>query len=147
MSKSKRWSVGVVVALALFALACGSFAPPESCGEDIGGTADEALFAEHFTQMDLVVESTGASGEPDDEMGEVFTSGDGLVIRAESLGEVSVRACVQPRSGGGQIPFDETETLAEGEDTFSLGSFDEGSYVIRVIVDGTLVRNLVFGVE
>ena len=38
--------------LSLVVIACGSFAPPESC--EAGGTADEVKFNELFTEMGLV---------------------------------------------------------------------------------------------
>ena len=50
----------VCITLGLVVSACGSFAPPESC--DVGGTADEAKFDQHFTRMELVNEATGQPG-------------------------------------------------------------------------------------
>ena len=43
--------------------ACGSFSLPESCGA--GGTADETIYAQHFTWMEIVNEATDSHGEPD----------------------------------------------------------------------------------
>jgi len=37
--------------------------------------------------------------------------------------------------------------VPQGAGTLSLGSFAPGSYVVRVIVDGVLVKNLTFAVE
>lgn len=133
----------IVVALA--ASACGSFKPPEDCG--VGGTADEAKFARHFAQMELVNKATGQPGEESAEDGVQFSATDVVAIRAESLGTTSVRACVQERKGGGKIALDVTVTAEEGERLLPLGLFPEGSYVVRVIVDGTLVKNLTFVVQ
>lgn len=147
LTSKHRLLTVICVALGLIASACGSFSPPESCGEGIGGTADEAKFAQHFTLMELVNEATGQPGPLDAEGGLQFAATDRLAIRTESLAEISVQACVQERKGGGKIPFNQTQTVGQGADSFSLGSFAPGSYVVRVIVDGVLVKNLPFVVK
>jgi hypothetical protein len=53
----------------------------------------------------------------------------------------------QNPEGGGQIPFDQTQTAPEGSASLALGTFEPGGYVIRVIVDGTLVKNFPFVVK
>ena len=139
-----RW-VALGIALALIASACGSFGPPESCG--VGGTADEAKFSQYFAQMELVDATTGQPGPVDPESGPQFAATAKLEIRAKSKAPVALRACVQSRRGGGKIPFDQTQSLPLGPGSLSLGSFAPGSYVVRVVVDGVLVRNLTFMVE
>lgn len=146
ISKRKLW-VATGLALGLIASACGSFSPPESCGEGIGGTADESKFAQHFAQIELVNKATSQSGNLDAEGVLQFAAADQLAIRAESLAEVSVRACVQELKGGGQVAFDQVQMMAQGEDDFALGSFSPGSYVVRVIADGVLVKNLTFEIK
>jgi hypothetical protein len=133
----------LAAAFALPMLGCGSFAPPKSCGEGIGGTADEALFAQHFSSMELIREATGI---PPVEMGgeKVVSPDDPLAIKVQALSSTEVRVCVQERVGGGGIPLDKTFAVEQGESVLSLGGFSAGSYVVRVIVDGTLVRNLPF---
>jgi len=132
------------VVLGLLVSACGA---PESCGENIGGTADEAAYAQRFARMALVNEGTGQPGAADPEGGVQFAAADRLAIQVESLAEVTVRACVQERKGGGKIALNQSQTVGQGEDSFALGSFERGSYVVRVIVDGTLVKNLPFVVK
>jgi hypothetical protein len=131
--------------LTLAALACGSFAPPESCVDT--GTADEEAFNSQFTSMLVVDAATGEPGEPHPEGGLSFSSEDQLAVAIESLGEVEVRFCVTQRKGGGQIVYDETHTVQEGETTVTLTAFDSDPYVIRVIVNDTLVKNLPFTIE
>ena len=128
-------------------LACGSFAPPQSCGEGIGGTADEALFAEYFSDMQLVIEGTDEVPPPGSESGALVSTGDSLTVKMQVLKTATVRACVQERAGGGGIPADETRTVQPGEAYLPLGEFEKGSYVARIIVDGTLVKNLTFEVK
>jgi hypothetical protein len=137
----------VLAAFAVNLLACGSFAPPASCGEGIGGTADEALFGRYFSDMNLVLEATGEAPPPGSDSSAVVGPGDSLTIRMQVLQAVDVRACVQERAGGGGIPADKTASVAPGEAFLSLGEFERGSYVVRVIVDGTLVKNLTFEVK
>lgn len=135
----------VLSSLTLAALACGSFAPPESCIDT--GTADEEAFTAQFNSMHVVNAATGEPGEPHPEGGLSFSSGDQLAVVVESLGEVDVRFCVTQRRGGGEIVYDETHTVQEGETTIRLTSFDRDTYVIRVIVNNTLVKNLPFITE
>lgn len=135
----------VISSLTLAASACGSFAPPESCIDT--GTADEDAFTAQFISMQLVNASTGEPGEPHPEGGLSFSSDDQLAVVVDSLGEVAVRFCVTQRRGGGEIVYDETHTVQEGITTITLTSFDNDPYVIRVIVNETLIRNFPFIIE
>ena len=134
-----------VLLLAVSILACGSFSPPEDCGEGIGGTADEALFGEYFASMDLVDANTWQPG-PEGENGRQFGQ-DPLLIMFDARSDVEVRACIQNTVGGGKLAFDETQSFAAGSNEFQVGAFEPGHYVIRVIVDGVLVRNFPFEVK
>lgn len=132
-----------VAALSLVLAGCAGFGPPQSCGA--GGTADEVAFARAFTALELVDGTTGQPpAERDPEFGPIFTTAAQLAIRAEALAGVSVRACVEGRTGGAKIGFDGTQTLSAGVGTMPLGSFEAGPWVVRVIVDGVLVKNLPF---
>ncbi len=145
MPTSRFRFVFVLFVSATFLAAC-SFGPPPSCGDDIGGTADSGKFDQTFTAMSLVSEATGEAG-PEGESGAQFASGESLAIQIESKTDVEVRACVQPLSGTKEIPLDQTQTFSQGTSSFGIGSFDPGTYVIRVIVDGTLVKNFPFAVR
>lgn len=148
MAPSRRVAaIAVLVAIGLIVPACGSFAPPESCGEWIGGTADEARFAQHFTEMHLVSEATGRPGPEDPEAGIQVTATERVAVEAATLADVTVWTCVQERRGGGKIAFNQEHRAAQGGARLSLGSFKSGSYVVRVIVDGTLLKNLTFLVK
>jgi hypothetical protein len=140
----KYWHIGVSIIMMFMLTACGSFSPPETCG--VGGTADETKFTQHFRWMELVNEVSGSPGEPDQEGGFQFTSSDQLAITTENINEVSLRACVEERKGGGEITLDKTQGLSPGSRRISLGLFEPGIYVVRVIVDGNQVRNLPFSV-
>jgi hypothetical protein len=137
----------VLAAFMVNLFACGSFGPPASCGETIGGTADEALYGRYFSDMNLVSEATGEVPPPGSENSPVVSSDDPLTIKMQALKAAEVRACVQERVGGGGIPADESATVAPGEAFLPLGKFSSGSYVVRVIVDGALVKNLTFEVK
>ena len=134
-----------VALLILIVSACTS-GPPPSCGEDIGGVADPTTFDQYFGAMALVNQTTGQPG-PDGEQGSQFAQADPLVIQADVRAAVELRACVQPLSGGGELAFDGTQTLGPGTGQVELGAFSPGTYVVRVIVGGTLVKNLPFEVQ
>ena len=141
MAVKTRRAAATLTAIILILSSCG---PPQSCG--VGGIADKAAFSQYFAQMVLVSGGTGESGQPGDN-GPRFTPTDEIVIQAESLNEVSLRACVEERGAGGQIPFDDARILPAGTGSFSVGSFPPGNYVVRVTVDDTLVINLAFSVQ
>jgi hypothetical protein len=144
---SRRISIllAVCAALAVTLAACGAAKPPESCG--VGGTADDTAFAQHFAMMELVNKVTGEAGQQDPEAGVAFAAGDLLAIRVNALGDVSVRTCVQGRDSGGRIALDQNITAEKGERLLPLASFPKGSYVVRVIIDGVLVKNLPLAVK
>jgi hypothetical protein len=123
-----------------------SFGPPQGCGDNIGGTANEALFDQRFSSMALVSQTTGQPG-PNGEEGEQYGQDEALRLEAETKAEVTVRACVQCRSGGGDLPLDKAERMAAGQGSMDLGTFGSGSYVVRVIVEDTLVKNFPFQVK
>ncbi|GEM_PF-2537256 len=137
--------VVTLFALILPLSAC-SFGPPPSCGDVIGGTADTAKFNQYFISMALISQASGQPG-PEGENGAQYSPGEALAIRAESKSEVAVRACIQPRGGGTSLAFDQTQTMPQGTGTFSIGTFQKGTFVIRVIVDGVLVKNFPFEIK
>jgi hypothetical protein len=129
----------VIVFITGIILTSCSFGPPPSCGDNIGGTADTA-------KMNLVYESSGQPGQ-DGENGMQFSNGEPLIIQVDSKSEVSLRACIQPLSGGKEITLDETTSLSKGSGSVSIGALKTGTYVIRVILDNTLVKNFPFVVK
>ncbi|HET7012056.1 MAG TPA: hypothetical protein VFI11_14870, partial [Anaerolineales bacterium] len=100
-----------------------------------------------FESMQLLDEVTLTAGPPTDESEATFSENTPLIIRASVLGDVTVRACVQQRAGGGQIVFEQEASLPPGEGHFPIGAFEPGNYVVRVQADGVLVRNLTFTIE
>ncbi|MDP3047454.1 MAG: hypothetical protein Q8O07_08260 [Chloroflexota bacterium] len=145
MSPIRVLALALLTLMALAAAGC-AVGPPPSCGDNIGGTADTAKFDQSFGSLALVSQSTGQPGAPGQE-GAEFAQGTALAIQADSKAEVALRACIQPRSGGASLALDKTQTLAAGKGTFNLGSFPPGSYVVRGIVAGTLVKNFPFVVK
>lgn len=148
MKRSKlALSVPVFVALALLGAACGSLGPPPECTEGLGGTADEALFAQYFTAMELVSADSGQPGGPA-ENGASFPGGEPLAVNVSAGAAVTVRFCVQGFYDGGVIADDLTADLVPGANQVHLDTFDTSAdYVVRVIVDGVLVKNLPFTLQ
>jgi hypothetical protein len=97
--------------------------------------------------MLLYDETTGGSPRIHTEAGPTFLQDTSVSIQVESTESIEVRFCVEERRGGGEISFDEVRTISGGVTIVSLESFVPGSYVIRVILDDVLVRNLPFVVE
>jgi hypothetical protein len=133
-----------VTLLGLGAGACGSISPPESCTNT---GFDEAAFSEYFTDMHLINAATGEPGERDPEQGDRYATDDQIAVRIESLDDVEVRFCIEQRKGGGQIVYDQLHGIVQGENTVTLTTFDSDPYVIRVIVNEVLVKNLTFFTE
>lgn len=133
-----------IMVLPLLLLASCGFGPPPSCGDEIGGTADEAAFAHSFNSLALISQSSGLPGA-EGENGMQFSAAESLALTVDARSALTLRACVQPR-GPGTMAFDRSKDLAAGEGSFELGSFSAGNYVIRVIVDNLLVKNFSFQV-
>ena len=133
----------VISALGLAALACGSFAPPESCAN---AGFDEEAFDTFFNSIQIVYAGTGEPGElaEGDDRGLRFSTDDQLAVLVDSKGETEVTICVEQRKGGGQIVYNQTLTVQGGESTVPLTAFDSDPYVIRVIVNEMLVKSLTF---
>ena len=140
-----RKSIAVLLVLG-FTLASCSSGPPPSCGEEIGGVADTARFDQYFSSMNLVQQNTGAI-PPEGESGAEFPRGAGLTIQFESKSDVEVRICIQPLDAGDDQVFNQNHPVVEGEGSINLGAFKPGNYVVRVIVDGVLIKNFPFSVQ
>ena len=145
MSRQALCALLSMFLISLFLVSCGQFSPPESCGA--GGTVHEETFNQTFAEMLLYDETRGGSPLIDTEAGPTFFPDRPVSIQIESLSSARVRFCVEERRGGGEISFDEIRTVSEGDSIISLGVFDSGSYVIRVIIEDVLIRNLPFVVE
>jgi|WetSurMetagenome_2_1015567.scaffolds.fasta_scaffold126712_1 hypothetical protein len=143
MKKALFFTIGFGL---LISMAACSFGPPPDCGDTIGGVADTAKFDQFFNTMNLVSLTTGNSG-PEGDSGQQYSQGESLAINIDVKSEVAVRACIQPMGGGSSLTLDETITFSQGVGSFDLGSFSKGTYVIRVIVDNTLVKNFPFSVN
>ena len=147
MKPFSRTLLVALAALALLAAACGQIGPPPECAEGLGGTADQTLFAQYFTSMELVSAASGQPGAPA-ENGASFPVSEPLAINASVLTEVSARFCVQGFYASGVIADDLTADLVPGENQVHLDAFDTAAdYVVRVIVDGVLVKNLPFTLQ
>ena len=145
ISKSSRFSLSLA-ALAVTALACGSLVPPESCPST---SFDPEAFATYFNDMQLVSAASGQPGQPDsgDDRGQGFSTDEELAIIVDNLGDIELTICITERKGGGQIVYNQTHTIQEGRSTIPLMAFESDPYVIRVIVEEVLVRNLTFFTE
>ncbi len=130
--------------LVISSLAACSFGPPESCGETIGGVADTAKFDQYFSRMAFITQE-GMEGTPGDN-GVEFSTSDNLELRADVLTDVTVRLCIQGMTSG-SIAFDQTQSFTAGASGMGVGSFEPGTYVMRVIVEDTLVKNFPFTIK
>lgn len=145
MSKPRFQLLISLILLTSTISSCGPISPPESCGA--GGTANEGTFNQHFVEMRLYDETLGGSPRIHTEAGPTFLANSLVSVQAETLMSVEVRFCVEERKGGGEISFDEVRMIPDGDNVISIEVFEPGSYVIRVIQNGVLVRNLPFIVE
>ena len=142
-----RTLISSIPALTILLSACGALVPPESCGEGIGRTADEMAFAQHFRTVELISGETGLLGELGDDDTPVFSTGEELMLTVMSRGRIELFACVQEQKGRRKIVAERVGRMEEGPARIPLGTFEEGSYVVRVIVSKVLVKNLPFVVE
>ena len=131
-----------VMILLLASSGC-DFGSPPSCAEYIGGATDLAIFNQYFNSMDLISQTTGQPGSEGEE-GMQFAQIEPLVLQIDVKSEVAIRACVESRTGGGQIPFDQIQEFSAGFGVFEVGVFEPGAYVMWVIVEEVLVKSFPF---
>ena len=141
--RSGKFTTAILAtAVAFVAAACagGTEQSKECTG---GGTADEAVFAQHFSQMgfDSGLPATGEGGQE-------FAPSESVVLAVGAKGEVAIRFCAQKRSRTGDVAYDQEHSLPAGESRVNLGTFQEkGDYVVRASVGGLLVKNLAFTIR
>ncbi|MBI4201890.1 MAG: hypothetical protein HY532_02075 [Chloroflexi bacterium] len=136
-------TIGLAAVLSMAAaLACGG--PTEQAQEcAAGGSADEGLFAQHFDRMEF-----SSGGPPTGEGGQVFGPAEDVVVLAATKSETTTRFCVQERGRTSKVMYDQAQTLPAGDNEINLGPFGEqGDYVVRVLLNGALVKNLIFTVS
>jgi len=134
-----------ILLVLLFAVSC-DVGPPRECDVEISDSADEELFSQYFSNMSLADEK-GFEGIPHDEYGVVFDPSIPLVVSFNALKSGSIKFCVQSRSGSKFIPATRDAIFEAGSSSITISNFMDGSYVIRVIVEDTLVKNFSFGTE
>ena len=133
-----------IVTMIALATACEETGSPEDC--ELGVVADTDAFEAAFDSMELIDDETGESFEETAD-GFIVPEGTVVSISATAVDTTDWRACQQERVGGGDIVLDEEWTQEAGEESFLLGEFPPLDYVVRVGVDGVLVKNLPFTVE
>ena len=137
-----RFHVAVVVGLlaGLLALACGG--APQGCPGMTSGSADQAAFATSFSAMGLARQGGAPIAD-----NVVFAPADTIEIAATALQETQTRLCVQSTASGGKVQSDKTQAVAKGDSRVAVGKLTASSYVVRVFVGSTLVKNLPFTVK
>ncbi len=135
-------AAALLACLALASAACGSGAqsPAPRCATT--GSADAGAFEKSFSKMVLV-----GGGADDPESGRIYREADAVSVSATATATTTARFCVNFRDGSGRIAADVTKDLRATETTVDLGTFEPASYVVRVSVGGTLVKNLAFVVK
>lgn len=127
-----------------FVSSCRALSPPESCG--LGGYANDTAYGLYLDKFDLL-DVNGNPGEPDRDGLPRFEEGQALNLWLQVKAAARIRICVEETRGGGEIAFDETTPLTAGQSAISLGVLESGPYVIRMSIDGTLLRNVAFSVR
>lgn len=124
---------------------CDTFAPSKLCGEDT--EADHTAFNRFFSELQLIDLAITTPGDEQEQVGRVFKNPASLTIKGTLINESEIRLCIFGAKRNGEVVFDEFFVLSSGEQSISLGEFEEGPYIIRVYADGKLVENLSFLIQ
>ncbi|TFH34504.1 MAG: hypothetical protein E4G99_09365 [Anaerolineales bacterium] len=143
-NKRKAIILLMTVVVLTFVSSCRALRPPESCG--LGGNANETGYGLYFEKLDLL-DVSGSPGIPDRDGLPRFEEGQALNLWLQVKSDTRVRVCVEETRGGGEIAYDETTPLASGQNAITLGILESGPYVLRMSIDGTLVRSVPFSVR
>jgi hypothetical protein len=112
----------------------------------VGGFANQTAYNLYFNEASLL-DVDGNPGEPDRDGAPRFGEDKAINLWLRVKSDVRVRICVEETRGGGEIAYDETRPLQSGQSAIALGTLDRGPYVIRLSIDGTLVRNIPFSIR
>lgn len=127
-----------------FVSSCRALRPPDSCG--LGSFANETAYGLYLDDLDLL-DVSGNTGEPDRDGAPQFEEGEAINLWLQVKSDTRIRICVEETRGGGEIAFDETAAYTTGQNAVTFGVLERGPYVIRISIDGTLVRNIPFSVR
>jgi len=97
--------------------------------------------------MQLANEQGEESSGGTKQIGRVFEAPASLTLESTLVKASQVRLCIFGAKIRGEVVFDETYSLIVGDQSFDLGYFEEGPFVIRVYADGKLVENISFLME
>lgn len=123
---------------------CRALRPPESCG--LGSFANDTGFGLYLDDLDLL-DVEGRPGEPDRDGTPRFEEGQAINLWLQVKSDTRIRICVEETRGGGEIVYDETTSFTSGQRAVPFGVLERGPYVIRIGIDGTLIRNIPFSVR
>jgi hypothetical protein len=133
-----------IILLLGFVSSCRALRPPESCG--VGSFANDTGFGLYLDDLDLL-DVDGSPGEPDRDGTPRFEEGQAINLWLQVKSDTRIRICVEETRGGGEIVYDETSSFSSGQSAVTFGVLERGPYVIRISIDGTLVRNVPFSVR
>ena len=135
----------LLILLGLAISSCDTYQPSQLCGLETD--PDHTLFEEYFSKLLLVNQTNSKPGGEAQQAGRVFVEPASLVLDTALINDAQVRLCVFGAKIKGEVVFDESYVLSAGSQSFSLGEFKEGPYIIRVYADSKLVENISFLVE
>ncbi|MFA6127168.1 MAG: hypothetical protein WC699_07685 [Bacteroidales bacterium] len=142
--KTEKWNLILLVLVGCLLIASCKKADTVSCTDKVGGTADPVKFSTNFNDMQLVESVSGLPGTEDSDKGLTFNASDQLVIWMDCKVGTPVTFCIQQRNASGKVMYNQSHNVQAGTSEINIGSFNANDYVIRVIVDNTLIKNFPF---
>jgi hypothetical protein len=137
----KRRSTLILVSAVLilsFVSSCRALRPPDSCGQ--GSFANDTAYGLYLDDLDLL-DVNGNVGEPDRDGTPRFEEGQAINLWLQVKSDTRIRICLE------ESAFDETSSFSPGQSAVTFGVLERGPYVIRISIDGTLVRSMPFSVR
>ena len=118
------------------------FAPPslEPCGELLESKENEDLLKNYFEYLRFHNGETGEAFDVDENGFLVLTTRDFLGIGYKSVSQNHLRVCLQELDSVGNVTFENTINT-EGSGTWVLQPFDQGEYVLRIIVKNWVLQS------
>jgi hypothetical protein len=127
-----------------FVSSCRALRPPDSCG--LGSFANDTAYGLYLDDLDLL-DVAGNPGEPDRDGTPRFPEGQAVNLWLQVKSDSRIRICVEQTRGSGEIVYDETSSFSSGQNAVTFGVLERGPYVVRISIDGTLVRNVPFSIR
>jgi len=145
--KKLLWPVVLVAMAGLWLAGCGT-PTPVTCGVTSTGNPNLERMQTNFNTIVLISKTTGQPGQIGTDGAAIFAVDEPIQVRADAKTKgIMIRLCLQKMDSNGEIRYDQSVATVEGVNTYDIGGFQPGVYILRVTERNVLIANLPFNIK